>query len=142
VFADIDLNNDGHINFKEFVISIFKYVVKGKEDLSGFAFDMYDTDNSGSLTEDEVISMVAELYGTKNLEQGVHKMIAKMDKDKNFKISRKEFAAGVKSFPQILHPAFDIQSKMRTKICGEKFWDRKKKTAARYFLCDISIHHY
>lgn len=78
--------------------------------------------------------MVAELYGTKNLEGSVRKMIRKMDKDKNHKITKKEFASSVRNFPQILHPAFDIQNKMRKKIIGDKFWDRKEKTAPRYVL--------
>ena len=131
VFADIDRNDDGRITFREFVLSVWKYVVLGRQDLAGFAFDMYDTDNSGFLSEEEVINMVAELYGTKNLEDSVNKMIRKMDKDKNHHISRKEFAAGVRNFPQILHPAFDIQTKMRKKIIGDSFWAMKEKTGAR-----------
>ena len=113
------------------MLSIYKYVVRGRQDLASFAFDMYDTDNSGSLTEDEIINMIGELYGTKNLEQAVHKVIKQMDKDKNHKISRKEFVASVHRFPQILHPAFDIQTKMRKKIIGESFWAQKEKTAPR-----------
>lgn len=131
VFADIDRNDDGRITFREFVLSVWKYVVLGRHDLAGFAFDMYDTDNSGFLSEEEVINMVAELYGTKNLEDSVNKMIRKMDKDKNHRISKKEFAAGVRNFPQILHPAFDIQTKMRKKIIGDSFWAMKEKTAPR-----------
>lgn len=48
MFANIDHNDDGRINFREFVLSVWKYVVLGKHDIAGFAFDMYDTDNSGN----------------------------------------------------------------------------------------------
>ena len=131
VFSDIDRNHDSKINFQEFVLSSWKYIAKGKKDLAEFAFDIYDTDNSEYLSEDEVINMVAELYGTKRLEDGTRKLIKKMDRDKNGRISRKEFVASCKIFPQLMHPAFDIQATMRRKIIGESFWVRKEKYAIR-----------
>jgi Ca2+-binding EF-hand superfamily protein len=131
VFADVDRNNDHTINFKEFVVSTWKYVVKGKSDLAGFAFDIFDTDNSEFLTEDEVVDLIAELYGTKHLEQDVAKLIRKMDKSHDGRINRKEFIIGCKNYPQLLYPAFSLQEALRTKVCGPKFWDQKAESAAR-----------
>ena len=77
-------------------------------------------------------ALVSELYGNKKLDEGTHRMIAKMDKSKDHKIGRKEFQLGCKSFPQLLYPAFSIQSALRKYVVGESFWDEKSKSAARY----------
>ena len=43
IFSDMDRNGDGELNFREFVLCVWRYLVRTRESVAYFAFDMFDT---------------------------------------------------------------------------------------------------
>jgi Ca2+-binding EF-hand superfamily protein len=63
VFEDMDFTHDGRISFREFTLLIWRFCTRGLESIAEFAFDIYDTDNSQELTQDEIKEMILETHG-------------------------------------------------------------------------------
>lgn len=63
VFSIFDEDSSGQIDFREFVLSLWNYCTLSKATLDLFAFDLYDTDNNGELSSDEVKEMLHDIYG-------------------------------------------------------------------------------
>eukprot|EP01041_Mallomonas_annulata_P001246 gene1246-2417_t len=129
VFNDMDRNGDGDLNFREFVLCIWKYLMRTKESVALFAFDMFDTDNSGSLSREEISAMISFVYGTSDLNKHVQKIIQDIDCSGDGRISKQEFISSVKKFPALLFPAFEMQNILRANVLGDDFWERKGRTA-------------
>lgn len=122
VFKELDENKDGMLTFEEFVVNVYKYLIKGPEDIASFAFDIFDKDDSGALSEDEIKALILDVYGKKKVDDSVIKMIKSMDRNKDKLISKQEFVKGAKMYPQMLYPAFAMQDVLRQNILGEGFW--------------------
>jgi len=89
---------------------MYHYLVKSKQAIAEFAFDIFDTDNSGSLSKEEIKEMITYVYGGAGLEGHLHKIIETMDNSHDGKIGRKEFIdAASGKFPALLFPAFEMQ---------------------------------
>lgn len=131
VFFEMDRDLNGSMDFQEFVMSVWRYATKRDVEIVEFAFDIFDTDNSGVLTEDELKDCIGEIYGKKGLNESTAKMLKKFDKSKDGKVSKVEFLNGCKQVPQLLYPAFSIQNAVRRNILGEGFWEEKTRNAAR-----------
>lgn len=132
IFHDINTDNDAGISFREFVVSLWLYLVKTKEALAEFAFDLFDTDNSSRLTHKELEEMVSIVYGRADLGGQIKKVLQEMDRGGDGMVSKKEFVDHVRKFPALLFPAFELQDQLRKAVCGEDFWMRKTATAATY----------
>lgn len=96
VIETFDTNNDGEINFMEFVQGISRFSVKtSKEDKLRFAFNIYDIDNDGFISNGELFTvlkiMVGENLDDINLQQIVDKTIVYADEDGDGKLSFEEF---------------------------------------------------
>lgn len=73
------------------------------------AFDIFDINDNGLLSEDEIKQMVAEIYGARGLHHDLQKIIQKLDRNKDGQISRQEFQSATTLFPALLFPAYEIQ---------------------------------
>lgn len=73
------------------------------------AFDIFDINDNGLLSEDEIKQMVSEIYGTRGLHHDLQKIIQKLDRNKDGQISRQEFQSATTLFPALLFPAYEIQ---------------------------------
>jgi Ca2+-binding EF-hand superfamily protein len=62
-FSVFDVNGSGHIDLREFILSLWNYCTLTQASLDIFTFDLYDTDASGILSFSEVENMVKDLYG-------------------------------------------------------------------------------
>jgi serine/threonine-protein phosphatase 2B regulatory subunit len=62
-FSVFDSNRSGSIDLREFILSLWNYCTLTQATLDIFAFDLYDTDESGELSFQEVENMVCDLYG-------------------------------------------------------------------------------
>ena len=87
LFKVFDSDGSGKIDFKEFVLSVWNYCTISPSSLGKctiaraainypfnspsatdmFTFDMYDNDKSGKLSFDEIMVMVADLYGKSHM---------------------------------------------------------------------------
>ncbi|OAF69791.1 Calcineurin regulatory subunit [Intoshia linei] len=96
VISIFDTDGDGEIDFKEFVQGVSKFGINGgeKEKLK-FAFRIYDLNNDGYITNNELFKVLKMMVGNNlqdtQLQQIVDKTIIYADKDGDNKISFDEF---------------------------------------------------
>ncbi|KAL7328596.1 hypothetical protein PS15p_206841 [Mucor circinelloides] len=88
---DVDSDNNGRIDFNEFltIMSRMKGTDETENDLVE-AFKVFDKDQDGSITQDELRSVMANL-GQKLTSQELDEMIKEADTDGDGKINYKEF---------------------------------------------------
>jgi Ca2+-binding EF-hand superfamily protein len=114
VFNAFDRNNDGKIQFDEFVMGM-SVMTRGKpEEKLQFAFQLYDLDNDGYISKAEMVKIVTALYrmlGDLVSLQGeeydtpaklVDKIFKEMDTDKDGRLSFQEYKVGAQKDPAIV----------------------------------------
>jgi len=88
IFKEIDFNNDGSINFSEFLtVNIQKEKLLNEETLDR-AFRMFDLDGNGYITIDELKKTMPLEITTK---AGWRNLVSEVDKDGDYQISFNEF---------------------------------------------------
>ena len=119
-FRIYDLNNDGYVDFAEFMVVFFILAEGDPKEVLTKMFRLFDVNGDGSISREEMTRLVKDMYGllkTENPEIATEEMIAKavfaeMDKDKDGKITEEEFVAaclGEEEFSKILSAkALDI----------------------------------
>lgn len=96
VIAVLDKNTDGKISFLEFVqgLSSLSASASNEEKLR-FAFQIYDVNNDGFISNGELFSVLKMMVGNNlndtQLQQLVDRTIIKADEDMDGKISFEEF---------------------------------------------------
>jgi Ca2+-binding EF-hand superfamily protein len=64
VFRALDGDKGGEIDFKEFVVALWNYATLDKNAICAFAYDLYDTDSSGSIDIAEVEQVYTNITTT------------------------------------------------------------------------------
>ncbi|EGD74155.1 calcineurin B [Salpingoeca rosetta] len=100
VLAIFDDNNDGEIDFEEFIKGISLFSVQGdREKKLRFAFQIYDVDCDGYISNGELFQVLKLMVGNNlkdsQLQQIVDKTIIYADKDGDGRVSFEEFCAVV-----------------------------------------------
>ncbi|GMH46281.1 hypothetical protein TrRE_jg6825 [Triparma retinervis] len=124
-FSLIDSDNDGKVDFYEFVAAIWNYCTLDWESLVRFSFDLFDIDGSGELEINEIEKLVCYVAGKKKVDSRMRKILGIMDDNKDGKVNFNEFTGYNRKFPSILFPAFNMQMKLRTKVLGVPFWESR-----------------
>jgi len=99
VFRIYDTNNDGYIDFPEFMIVFYIMSDGSPEEVLGKIFRVFDVNSDDSITKKELTRLIKDMYGllnNDNPEQASEKFIAtsafaEMDKDADGKITKEEF---------------------------------------------------
>mmetsp|Transcript_9244 Transcript_9244/g.32579 ORF Transcript_9244/g.32579 Transcript_9244/m.32579 type:complete len:323 (-) Transcript_9244:273-1241(-) len=130
VFADsifelIEVENEGELDFSEFVQAISTYCMFGKEDVLKFCFYIFDRDKNGYIEEDELHALVQMLHQN-SLSANLRLSIDKLDTNNDGKVDFKEFKGMNDSYPQVLFPAFRMQANMMMYTLGNTFWMNKR----------------
>jgi len=91
-----DEDNNGEVDFKEFIQGVSQFSVKGdKSSKLKFAFKIYDMDNDGYISNGELFQVLKMMVGSNlkdtQLQQIVDKTILFADKDDDGKINFDEF---------------------------------------------------
>ncbi|XP_006911571.1 calcineurin subunit B type 2 [Pteropus alecto] len=100
VIEVFDTDGNGEVDFKEFILGTSQFSVKGdKEQKLRFAFNIYDIDKDGYISNGELFQVLKMMVGGNlkdwQLQQLVDKTIIILDTDGDGKISFEEFSAVV-----------------------------------------------
>lgn len=90
---------------------MWRFCTMSKRDIASFAFDIFDRDDSNTLSLAELTNMIAEVYGKKGLNEQLKKVIRTLDGGKDGVITKKDFIDHADKFPALLFPAFSMQVK-------------------------------
>jgi len=88
MFDSIDVNRNGHIMYTEFIAASLEAQGQLEFDRIAEAFDKLDVDNSGLITQENMMELFA---GTAVTAEEMKKMIIEADLDKNGEVSFDEF---------------------------------------------------
>ncbi|KAG7219516.1 hypothetical protein INR49_019025 [Caranx melampygus] len=111
VFRSFDTNQDGKIDFMEYVAAVH-LVLRGKlEDKLKWSFKVYDRDGNGCLDRQEVRQVVKIIYKIKkhndpsitvNIDDICDRIFELVDKNNDSQISLEEFIEGAEKDPWVL----------------------------------------
>ena len=99
VFRIYDANNDGYIDFSEFMLIFFIMSEGAPEEVLTKIFRVFDVNSDGTITQKEMTKLIKDMYGLLKSEDpnlAAKDMIAKsafaeMDKDEDGKVTTSEF---------------------------------------------------
>merc|ERR1712168_175936 len=114
-FRTFDLNDDGALDFREFMTSLSITTRGTTEEKLKWVFSMYDADADGFVTKEEMLVIVRAVYSM--IGEQVHelpedeatpalrvdKIYGRMDKNMDDKLSFNEFVAEAKLDPTLNH---------------------------------------
>jgi len=113
VFRTFDNNGDQSIDFREFICGLSITCHGSREDKLRWAFNMYDIDKSGTITEDELTEIIRSIYNMmagdeKQLsdndspEKLAERLFLQMDEDGDGEVTIDEFVNAAKENATIL----------------------------------------
>lgn len=113
VFKVFDVNQDGAIEFDEYVRALSVTSRGNLDEKLDWAFKLYDLDNDGVITRREMLDIVDAIYtmvgdmlqlpeDEKTPEMRVDKIFKLMDKDRDGRITQEEFHEGSKANPSVV----------------------------------------
>jgi len=113
VFRIYDTNDDGYIDFPEFMVVFYIMSDGSPEEVLSKIFRVFDVNSDGTITQKELKRLIKDMYGllnSDNPEQASQDLISKsafseMDKDADGKITQEEFIAaclGQEQFSKML----------------------------------------
>jgi len=114
VIAIFDTNKDDEIEFKEFIAALSTFSEKGNTEAKlKFAFQIYDMDGDGYISNGELFQVLKMMVGDNlnevQLQQIVDKTILEADIDRDGKISYEEFR-------QMISNTDDIDERMTVNL--------------------------
>ncbi|GAB0092224.1 EF-hand domain [Sergentomyia squamirostris] len=112
VFRVFDENNDGSIEFEEFIRALSITSRGNLDEKLHWAFRLYDVDNDGYITRDEMYNIVDAIYqmvgqqpqteDDNTPQKRVDKIFDQMDKNHDDRLTLEEFREGSKADPRIV----------------------------------------
>ncbi|RVE41988.1 hypothetical protein evm_013363 [Chilo suppressalis] len=112
VFRVFDENNDGSIEFEEFIRALSVTSRGNLDEKLHWAFRLYDVDNDGYITREEMYNIVDAIYqmvgqtpqpeDENTPQKRVDKIFDQMDKNHDDRLTLEEFREGSKADPRIV----------------------------------------
>ena len=125
IFELIDIDDNGTLDFSEFLQTLGTYCMFGREDIRKFCYYIFDKDKNGYIEQDELTALIDLLH--ENAQQGnMRTAMEKFDTNGDGKIDFGEFTVMDKQFPMLLFPAYRLQTRMMQNTLGEAWWKSKQ----------------
>ena len=125
----MDADDSGELSFVEFVVALWNYCTFTKASLLRFAFELFDSDDSGFLDLDEMKLLLRECYGKHKYKktQAARHILAELDSmiEKGNCVgglNLKDFNEFCLHHPALLYPAFELQQALQQNVLGSQFW--------------------
>lgn len=111
IFRTFDKNNDGVMNYKEFIVALSLTAKGTPQQKLRWAFAIYDIDNSGQIDVEEMAEIFKAIEklntgpsdGVSPMEKA-KSVLKEMDVDSDGQISIEEFIQGINRCPSLLKP--------------------------------------
>ena len=103
VFRTFDTDQNGFIDFGEFLVAMYVTSAGSAEEKLTWAFRMYDVDGNGTIDPDEMLKVVRAIYGmrceeatepTSVADERARKIFRRMDENGDGQLTEEEFLRG------------------------------------------------
>ncbi|CAF1367134.1 unnamed protein product [Rotaria sordida] len=111
-FSVFDANNDGTIDFNEYLLAVAAASQGDLDDRLDVAFDICDTSDDGQINQKELATMITAAYdlrgetdrkGNNDPKKRAAEIISSLDIGGDKKLSKAEFITGCKNDPVLCH---------------------------------------
>lgn len=124
LFKKMDLDDNGAIDYEEYVYILCNYCMFTKDEILRFCFECFDLDNSGSISEYEFRDLCKYVNNSNPTFPGNFKKALELfDTNQDGMIDYREFCEMERKFPMIFYPAFRLQDTMQKNTLGETEWN-------------------
>jgi hypothetical protein len=126
----LDIEQDGEINFSDFVKYVAGYCMLDELEICKVLFYVFDPDKQGFIYVDDLKALMNILHNVRhpNTVEGIVKEEwKKLTFGTDGRIEFMEFLKYHNISPWLMKPAFRLQQEMQEKFLGEAFWEHKKR---------------
>eukprot|EP00903_Cladosiphon_okamuranus_P017842 g16420.t1 len=115
-------DEDGRVDFGDFVKLVCSYCMFGKSDLLRYAYTVYDQ-GKGFVSFDDLMSLLNDVHKTNS--GPIERALRDADIARIGQLSFNHFLDLDKRFPKMFYPVANLQLEIRKKFLGEAFWLKK-----------------
>jgi Ca2+-binding EF-hand superfamily protein len=123
VFAMVDVNGNGELDFDEYIQIFMTYCMFNKEEILTFTYECFDKDGSGTIDEEEFMLLAKTVNNSAPLFPGnFATALAEFDSNDDGLIDPDEFRELNRAYPMVLFPAFRFQDNLQRGSLGQNRW--------------------
>ncbi|KAF0689428.1 Aste57867_19134 [Aphanomyces stellatus] len=124
VFALIDIDNSGELDFSEYVEALGAFCLLNTEEVLKFCFFVFDQDKNGTIEGNELDALL-EMLHQDNATSNMAAAVEKFDFNGDGKVDFAEFVVLNQQFPALLYPVYRLQLAMKEHTMGESWWIKR-----------------
>ena len=123
VFAMVDVNGNGELDFDEYIQIFMTYCMFNREEILTFTYECFDKDNSGTIDEEEFMLLAKTVNNSAPMFPGnFGQALAEFDSNDDGLIDMDEFRELNRRYPMVLFPAFRFQDALQQGSLGQRRW--------------------
>lgn len=119
---DLFAYKSGKLDFCQFLCTMWNFLSIDAQDLSSFAFILFDHDNSQTLAHQEIVKLIETIHKKKCHENAAVAQLCEEIALISRNITLKQFLTYTKVHPSLCGPLAALQFSMRKTMLGDRFW--------------------